>query len=233
MENNFYIREAHYIDEGLRIYLTKVYTYMMLGLSLTGIVAYGVASSPYLFDAIFKTPFIWAILLVPLILVYYIGSRIHMLSPSVAPILFWLYAVLIGISLAPTILFYTGQSVTSTLFITSATFGAMSFLGYNTKADLSSLKFLMIMGLLGLIIAGLINMFLQSTSFDLIISGAGVLLFIVLTAVDIQRIRNIYCSEDLQEVTEKKAVMGALTLYLNYLNLFVYLLRFLGRRREK
>ena len=233
MKNDFYIKEAHYIDEGLRTYLIKVYTYMMLGLSLTGIAAYWIASTPYLFDAIFGTPLIWAILIAPFILVYYIGSRIQILSSFTIQILFWLYATTIGISLAPAILFYTGQSIASTFFITSATFGAMSLFGYNTKTDLSSLKSFMIMGLLGLIIAGLINLFLRSTSFDLVISSVGVLLFVGLTAVDIQGIKNLYFSGDHQEILEKKSIVGALTLYLNYLNLFLYLLRFFGRRREK
>jgi FtsH-binding integral membrane protein len=233
MENDFYIKEVSYVDEELRSYLMKVYTYMALGLGLTGLIAYWIASTPSFFEAIFETPLIWAILIAPLFLVYYIGSRINILSPSIAQILFWVYAILIGTSLAPIIILYTGQSIAHVFLITSASFAAMSLFGYNTKTDLSSLKSFMIMGLLGLIFAGIINLFLQNTSFDFVISGIGVLLFVVLTAVDIQDIKNLYFSDDLPEITEKKAIMGALTLYLNYLNLFLYLLRFFGRRRKK
>jgi FtsH-binding integral membrane protein len=238
MNNNFQnrvIRSAAdaraSLDMGLRTYLLRVYNYMALGLGLTGAVAFMVSTSPALLQAIYTTPLQWLVMLAPLGFVMFISFRIHAIRSSTAQLLFWVYSGLMGLSLSWIFLAYTGMSIAKVFFITSGTFAAMSLYGYTTKADLSRFGSYLIMALLGLILASLVNIFLKSSGFDFVISAIGVLIFVGLTAYDTQNIKNSYYEFDDAEIAGKKAIIGALTLYLDFINLFLHLLRFLGDRR--
>lgn len=220
------------IDQGLRAYMLKVYNYMGSGLALTGIIALLVASSEGLKQVLFGTPLMWVLLLAPLGLVLFLSFRIQKMSLVAVQATFWAYAALMGAGLAPIFDIYTGTSIARTFFICAATFGAMSLYGYTTKRDLTGIGNFLIMGLFGLIIASLVNMFLHSTVMDFVISAAGVLIFTGLTAYDTQKVKEMYFEADSLEVAGKKAVMGALALYMDFLNLFLMLLRFFGERRD-
>jgi FtsH-binding integral membrane protein len=219
------------VDQGLRAYLSQVYMFMALGLLLTGGMSYTVANVPALMNLIFGTPLQWVVIFAPLALVFFLSFRINTLKLSTAQGLFWLYSALVGLSLASIFFAYTGESIARVFFITSSMFGAMSFYGYTTAKDLSGLGSFMFMGLVGIIIAGLINMFLQSSAMQFVISLIAVIVFTGLTAYDTQRIKLMYYEGDTADVTGKKALMGALTLYLDFLNLFIAMLRLLGDRR--
>ena len=219
------------IDEGLRAYMLKVYNYMASGLALTGLVAYGLTLSPAAMQAIFGTPLMWVVMLAPIGFVFFLGARIHAMKASTAQTLFWVYAAVMGLSLASIFVIYTGTSVARVFFITAGTFAATSLFGYTTKRDLSGFGSFLFMGLIGLIIASVVNIFLHSTGLQFVISVVGVLLFTGLTAYDTQAIKSIYAESDGTEVSEKKAIMGALTLYLDFINLFLMLLRLFGDRR--
>jgi len=224
-------RSAAEIDAGLRSYMLSVYNYMASALALTGIVAMAVSTSPTLMQAIFGTGLHWIVMLAPIGLVFFLSARIHKMSFGAAQATFWVYAGMMGLSLASIFLVYTGESIARTFFITAGTFGAMSLYGYTTKRDLSGFGSFLIMGLFGLIIAMIVNIFLQSTALDFVISAAGVLIFVGLTAYDTQKIKSIYSEADGQTTATKKAIMGALTLYLDFINLFLMLLRLVGERR--
>jgi hypothetical protein len=219
------------IDQGLRAYMLKVYNYMGSGLALTGIVALLVASSETLMQAIFGTPLQWVVMLAPLGLVLLLGFRLQKMSLSAVQATFWVFAALMGASLASIFVVYTGVSIARTFFICAATFGAMSLYGYTTKRDLTGMGSFLMMGLFGLIIAGLVNIFLQSTMMQLVISAVGVLVFVGLTAYDTQKVKEMYFEADDDVVYGKKAIMAALTLYMDFINLFLMLLRFFGDRR--
>ena len=220
------------IDAGLRQYMLGIYNYMAGGLALTGIVAYMAATSG-LYRAIFGTPLFWIVLLAPLGLVIFLSFRIEKMSLGVAQLSFWVYAALVGLSLAGIFLVYTGASIARVFFITAGTFGAMSFYGYTTKKDLTQFGSFLFMGLIGIVIAGLVNMFIGSTALQLTISVIGVIVFVGLTAWDTQRIKGIYLQADSTMVAGKKAIMGALSLYLDFLNLFLMLMQLLGDRRRE
>lgn len=220
------------IDQGLRAYMLKVYNYMGSGLALTGIVALLVAMSEGVKQVLFGTPLMWVVLLAPLGLVLLLSFRIQKMSLGAVQATFWAYAALMGLGLAPIFDIYTGSSIARTFFICSATFLGMSLYGYTTKRDLSGIGSFLIMGLWGLIIAGLVNMFLHSTMLDFVISAAGVLIFTGLTAYDTQKVKEMYFEADSMDVAGKKALMGALALYMDFLNLFLMLLRFFGERRD-
>ncbi len=224
--------EAAGIDVGLRQYMLGVYNYMASGLALTGIVAMLVASSPVLLQAIFGTPLQWVVLLAPVVLVFYLAARIDRMSVASAQALFWVYAGLMGVMMSAYLLRYTGVSVARVFFITAASFGGLSLYGYTTKKDLSGFGSFLIMGLWGLIIAGVVNMFLASTMLHFVMSAVGVLLFAGLTAYDTQKIKEMYWEGDGSEIAAKKSVMGALTLYMDFINLFIFLLQFMGVRRD-
>lgn len=224
--------QALAIDQGLRAYMLRVYNYMGSGLALTGIVALLVASSEGVKQILFGTPLMWVVLLAPLGLVLFLSFRIQKMSLVAVQATFWVYAALMGAGLAPIFDIYTNTSIARTFFICAATFGAMSLYGYTTKKDLSGIGSFLIMGLIGIILAGLVNIFLQSTMLQFIISAAGVLIFTGLTAYDTQKIKEMYFDADSLETAGKKAVMGALALYMDFLNLFLMLLRFFGERRE-
>lgn len=219
------------IDQGLRSYMLKVYNYMASAVLLSGMVAYAVAQSPALMQKIFGTPLMWVVMLAPFGLAMALSFGINRMKASTAQGLFWLYAGLMGLSLASIFAVYTGASVARVFFITAASFGALSLWGYTTKKDLSGFGTFLIMGLFGLLIASVVNIFLKSSGMEFVISVAGVLIFAGLTAYDTQKIKEMYFEADGHEVATKKAVMGAFALYLDFVNLFLYLLRFLGDRR--
>ena len=232
------------MDEGLRAYMLKVYNYMATGVLLTGIVALisfnisvvtdasgAIVSFTEFGNTLFFSGFKWLVMLAPLGIVFYMSFGINKMSSSKAQTVFWIFAALMGLSLSWILLVYTGKSVARVFFITSATFGAMSLYGYTTKRDLTKLGSFLMMGLIGIIIASLINVFMKSSMMYFVISILGVLIFVGLTAYDTQKIKNMYVESDSGELIGKKAVMGALTLYLDFINLFIMLLRLFGQRR--
>ncbi len=224
--------DAAQIDVGLRQYMLRVYNYMASGLALTGIVALLVASSPAATQLIFGTPLKWVVMLAPIGLVFFLGARIHSMQSSTASALFWVYSALMGASLASILLVYTGESVARTFFITAAAFGGLSLYGYTTKRSLSGFGSFLVMGVIGLVIASIINIFLQSSMMQFVISAAGVLIFAGLTAYDTQKIKEMYWEGHDGETSSKMAIMGALNLYLDFVNLFIFMLQFLGVRRD-
>jgi FtsH-binding integral membrane protein len=238
------------IDEGLRAYMLKVYNLMALGLAITGVAALGTmmlatTSDPASavatlgngtmltnFGAIlYGSPLKWVVMLAPLAVVFFLSFRIHTMSVSAAQTAFWVYAGLVGLSLSSIFLVFTAQSVTQTFFVTAAAFGALSLYGYTTKRDLTAMGSFLIMGVIGLVIAMVVNIFLQSSALQFAISAIGVLVFAGLTAYDTQKIKEMYFEGDDVLVGGRKAIMGALTLYLDFINLFTFLLQFLGDRR--
>jgi hypothetical protein len=235
---------AEEIDAGLRAHMIRVYNYMAAGVALTGVVAWltfnlavttdaggAIVGLTPLGRALFQSWLMWVVILAPLALVFFISFRIDRLQPGTALALFFLYAGLLGLSLASIFLAFTAASVARVFFISAASFGALSLWGYTTQRDLSGMGSFLIMGLFGLILASLVNIFLGSTALDWAISVVGVLVFAGLTAYDTQRIKEMYDPMDGDAVTGRKAVMGALSLYLDFINLFMMLLRLFGDRR--
>jgi FtsH-binding integral membrane protein len=219
------------VDEGLRAYMQRVYGYMAGGLTLTGIVAYAAAVSGF-YQSITGTPLIWVVMLAPLAFVFALSFGIQHMSAGTATVLFWVYAAVMGLSLGSIFLVYTGASIARVFFVTAATYGAMSLYGYTTKTDLSRFGSFLLMGVVGIVIASIVNIFLQSSAFQFAISVIGVLVFVGLTAYDTQRIKEMYLESDTSEAAGRKAVMGALSLYLDFINLFTMLLQLFGHRRE-
>jgi hypothetical protein len=220
------------VDEGLRSYMLSVYNYMGLGLAITGLVAFLVASTPALYGPIFGTPLKWVVMLAPLGFVFFLGAKIRTMSVGAAQLTFWLFAATMGLSLASIFLVFTGESIARVFFITAGTFGAMSLYGYTTKRDLSAWGSFLFMGLIGIIIAMLVNLFIASSALHFAISVIGVLVFTGLTAYDTQRIKEMYYELDGSDVVARKAIMGALSLYLDFINMFVMLLHLFGTARE-
>jgi hypothetical protein len=231
------------IDVGLRAHMIRVYNYMAAGVALTGLVAWltfqfavattstgALALTPF-GQAIYGTPLTWILMLAPLGLVFFISFRINTLSASTARLLFFIYAAALGVSLSVIFLVYTHASITRVFFISAASFGALSVWGYATKRDLTAFGSFLIMGLFGIITASLVNIFLGSNQLQWIISVVGVLVFAGLTAWDTQKIKEMYDHMDDGTVAGRKAVMGALSLYLDFINLFLMLLRLAGDRR--
>ena len=219
------------IDAGLRAYMLRVYNYMAGGLVLTGAVAYGAAASG-LYQALAGTVLVWVVLLAPLAMVMFLSFRIDRMSLGTAQLTFWAYSGLVGLSLSGIFLLYTGASVARVFFIAAATFGAMSLYGYTTRSDLSRFGSFLFMGLIGIVIASLVNIFLASSALQFAISIIGVVVFVGLTAWDTQRIKEIYIEGEDAAVAGKKAIMGALALYLDFLNLFLLLMQLFGDRRR-
>ena len=218
-------------DVGLREYMLKVYNNMGIALAISGLVSFFVSNSPSLMQAIFGTPLKWVAILAPLGFVFFLSAKINKISASRAQTYLWIFASLMGLSLAPIFLIYTGASIAKCFFITSSLFGAMSLYGYSTKKDLTAWGSFLMMGLIGIILASLVNMFLKSSGLDFIISIIGVIIFTGLTAYDTQRIKSVYYQLSGGEAISKAATMGALTLYMDFINLFIMLLRFFGDRR--
>jgi len=237
------------IDQGLRAYMLKVYNLMGLGLAITGLAAFGTmmlatTNDPALAVAtlgngkmltslgatLYGSALRWVIMLAPLGMVFYLSARVHTMSVSGAQTAFWVFAGLMGLSLSSIFLVYTSASIVQTFFVTAAAFGALSLYGYTTKRDLTAMGTFLIMGVFGLIIAMVVNIFLQSSALQFAISAIGVLIFSGLTAYDTQKIKEMYFDGDDARVSGRKAIMGALTLYLDFINLFSFLLHFMGNR---
>ena len=213
--------------------MRKVYVWMLWALTITGVMAYGVASSPVLVESIFSNQALfWVLIIGELALVFGISRWLNKLSLTMATLLFILYSALNGVTLSVIFLAYSPMVITKVFLITASTFGAMAAYGYFTKTDLSKMGKILFMALIGLIIATLVNVFLRSPGFDLIISYIGVLVFVGLTAWDTQKIKGMLAQcDDMDEEAQKIALMGSLTLYLDFINLFLYLLRIFGRER--
>jgi FtsH-binding integral membrane protein len=217
------------IDPGLRAYMVRVYNYMAAGVGLTGIVA--LLTYQLSGPALLQSPLMWVFVLAPLALVFFISARINTMSVETARLVYFVYAALMGLSLSTIFHVYTGASITRVFFISAATFGALSLWGYSTQRDLSGFGTFLFMGLIGIVIASLVNIFLRSSGLDWVISVIGVGVFAGLTAYDTQRIKGMYDSGDDPTSAGRKAVMGALSLYLNFINLFMLMLRLGGNRR--
>ena len=250
------------VDAGLRAYMLHVYNYMVIGLAITGLAALGiymmsvtgdaaaaakivrngveiparVAGNMYLTQlgvTLFVSPVKWVVILAPLAMVFVLSFGMQRMRPATAQVMFWLFAALIGLSLGSIFMVYTHTSITRVFFITAASFGALSLWGYSTQRDLSGMGSFLIMGLFGVILASLVNLFLQAPMLQFVISIVGVLVFAGLTAYDTQRLKSEYLYGAMDgETTERSAIMGALSLYLNFINLFTLLMQLLGQRDE-
>ncbi|MBN8829305.1 MAG: Bax inhibitor-1/YccA family protein [Sphingomonadales bacterium] len=223
-------QSAAAFDAGLRAHMLRIYNYMASGVLLTGIVALVVASTPALVQAIFGTPLKWVFMLAPLAFVFFFSFRIEKMSAATAQAAYWAFAAVMGVSMASIFLVFTGMSIAQTFFIAAAMFTAMSLYGYTTKADLSKFGAFLIMGVVGILIAMLVNLFVGSSALNLAISILGVLIFTGLTAWDTQRIKSDYAHNLGHETAAKMAVFGALSLYLNFVNIFQFLLQLTGER---
>ncbi len=220
-------------DSSLRDYMVKVYNFMSVALGISGAVAFLVASSPALMQLFFGTPLAWVVMLAPLGFVFFFSYKLNSISAEKAKTYLWIYSALMGLSLSSIFVIYTGTSIARVFFITASTFGAMSLYGYTTKKDLSGMGSFLIMGLIGLIIASLVNIFLKSSALEFALSVIGVFIFIGLTAYDTQRIKQTYYHfAGNAEMVSKTAVLGALNLYMDFINLFLMMLRFFGDRRS-
>lgn len=229
------------IDVGLRQYMLRVYNYMASGVALTGLIAALVANTPALTALFYQagingrmgmTGLGWIAMLAPIGIVFAMSFGVNRMSAATVQGLFWLYAGLMGISLSTIFFVYTGTSITRVFFISAASFAGLSLYGYTTKRNLSALGSFCVMGLIGILIASVVNIFLQSSMMYFVVSVLGVLIFAGLTAYDTQKIRDMYWVGDGGDVASKKSVMGALTLYLDFINLFLMLLRLFGDRRN-
>jgi len=221
------------IDVGLREYMLRIYNYMASGLALTGIVAYVFANSGY-YEQVARTPLIYLIMLAPLGFILVMNFGLQRMQASTLQLLFWLFSGAFGLSLASIFIHFTGTSIARVFFITAGTFAAMSLYGYTTKRDLSQFGSFLMMGLIGIVIASIVNIFIGSTALQFAISVIGVIVFVGLTAWDTQRIKEQYYEMQYAdgETASKTAIMGALNLYLDFLNLFMMLLQLLGVRRD-
>ena len=222
-------------DEGLRTHMSAVYRQMSVAMLITAGVSWGVGTNETLVQAIFGTPLKWVVMFAPLIMVFAFGAVLARMSAAAAQLYFYVYSALMGLSLAFIFAVYTSGSIASTFMATAAAFAGLSLYGYTTKRDMSGFGSFLIMGVVGLIVASLINLFLQSTAVTFAISAIGVLLFAALTAYDTQKIKSMYLEHATTGDSEwlgKSAVMGALTLYLDFINLFMFMLRFMGNSRN-
>ena len=240
------------VDEGLRAYMLRIYNFMILGLAITGLAALGtymlsVTTDPSLAalkmrdglmltafgKALFVSPLKWVVIFAPLGLVFLLSFGIERMRPAMAQIVFWIYAALVGISLGSIFMVFTHTSIVRVFFITAASFGALSLWGYTTQRDLTGMGSFLLMGLFGVILASLVNLFMASSALQFAISVIGVVVFAGLTAWDTQRLKTEYLYGAMDgEATERSAIIGALSLYLNFINLFTLLLQLLGQREE-
>ncbi len=249
-------RTAAEIDQGLRAYMLGVYNYMTIGLAITGLFALGVYMLSVTGDAnaaartaagvpaaiargmfltplgytLFVSPLKWVVIFAPLAIVFFLSFRLDKMSVGAGQLTFWIYSAMVGISLATILMVYTHTSVARVFFIAAATFGALSLYGYTTKRDLSGMGTFLFMGLIGVIIASLVNIWLGSSMMQWIISIVGLLVFAGFTAYDTQDIKNMYDANDDGTVSGRKSIMGALRLYLDFLNIFLFMLQLLGNR---
>lgn len=222
------------VDEGLRAHMLRVYNYMGIGLVITGLMAYGLhlyaAQNLALAQMIYTKPGIYIMMFAPVVFVFIFAASIHKLSVPAAQLMFWVYAAMVGASLSIIFKIFTGSSIAQVFFITAATFGSMSLYGYTTKKDLSNWGSFLIMGAMGIFIASVVNLFMQSPGLSWAISFIGVIVFTGLTAYDTQTIKESYYAGDSDVVAGRKAIIGALELYMDFINLFIMLLRLLGNR---
>ena len=233
-------RETAGIDQGLRSYMLRIYNYMASALALTGIVALLAANSPAFLSAMYTmqnghagiSGLGWLIMFAPLGLVLWLSFAINSLSVTAARAIYWAYAALIGLSLSSIFLVYTGESIARVFFITAGTFGAMSLYGYTTRKDLTGMGSFLIMGLFGVILASLVNLFLHSSGLNFALSLMGLGIFIGLTAYDTQKLKSMYYQIGGGDMLAKASIMGALSLYLDFINIFLYMLRFMGDQRR-
>ncbi|RVB79961.1 MULTISPECIES: Bax inhibitor-1/YccA family protein [unclassified Mesorhizobium] len=217
-------------DEGLRKHMLRVYNYMGVGLVVTGVIAFMVASTPALYVPIFSTPLKWVVMLAPLAFVLLFSFKMQTMSAAGAQAMFWAFCAVMGLSLASVFLVFTGTSIARTFFIAATMFGATSLYGYTTKRDLTQFSSFLIMGLIGVVIASIVNVFLGSTALQFAISVIGIAVFIGLTAWDTQTIKEQFAENFGAESQQKLAVFGAFSLYLNFINIFQLLLNFTGER---
>ena len=243
--------DAAAVDAGLRAYMLRIYNYMSIGLAITGLAALGVYMAAVTGDpsaaaarignayltafgvALFVSPLKWLFIFAPLVMVFAISAGINRLQPATSQMLFWVFSALMGVSLSSIFLVYTHTSIVRVFFITAATFGALSLYGYTTKRDMSGMGSFLFMGLIGVVIASLVNLFLASSMLQFVVSVVGVLVFAGLTAWDTQRLKNDYIYGYASQggvMAERAAITGALSLYLNFINLFTLLLQLLGQR---
>lgn len=222
------------VSSAFPVLMRKVYVWMTLALVITGFTAVGVVSSPAILSAIFNnTAMVWGLLIAELALVFTVSAAINRLSLTTATLLFVAYSILNGVTLSFIFIAYTATSIANVFFITAGTFAVMAFVGYTTKKDLSSMGRILFMALIGIIIATIVNMFMRSSALDMILSYVGVVIFVGLTAYDSQKIKQMLQQADgTGETMQKLALLGSLTLYLDFINLFLYLLRIFGDRRE-
>ena len=230
------------IDEGLRAYMNKVYSLMAVAMLITAAAAYGISAAAVgpdglatpLGQAIYGSPLKWVIMFAPLLVVFAFGAMINRMSTATATLVFYGFAALMGLSISSIFLVYTSVSIVQTFLITAIAFAGLSLYGYTTKRDLSGMRTFLMMGLIGLIVAMIVNIFLQSSAMQFAISAIGVLLFAALTAYDTQNIKNTYLAlaGSNNDFLGKSAIMGALTLYLDFLNMFMFLMQFMGQSRE-
>ena len=218
------------VSAAFPVLMRKVYVWMTLALVITGFTAYAVASSPGILQAIYTNPILmWGLIIAEFVLVIGVSAALNRLSLTTATLMFILYSVINGALLSSVFVIYTASSVATVFFITAGTFGAMTIFGYVTRQDLSKIGSFLFMALIGLILCAIVNMFMHSSTMDLLISCAGVLIFVGLTAWDTQSIKRMTAEAD-PSMVGKVATMGALSLYLDFINLFLYLLRFFGSR---
>lgn len=234
LETKDFVKDTNVSKTAQSTLMRSVYTWMTLALAITGLTAMYMAKSLTVIDMMMQNSMLfWGVLIAEVVLVMYMSARINKISFTTATLLFIAYSILNGVTLSILFLIYTASSIATTFFVTAGTFGAMALFGYVTKKDLTRIGSLCIMGVIGLIIASVVNMFLHNTMMDMIISYVGVLLFVGLTAYDAQKIKHLLSGDDIEvnESTQKIALLGALTLYLDFINLFIYLLRILGDRK--
>ncbi len=240
METKTNVQTKAYVDEGLRQYMLKVYNYMAGGLSLTALTAYLIAYTPALFRLFFSisangsvglSAFGWLCFLAPLIMVFAFSWVLNRGTLGQVQAMFWGFSAVMGLSLTPILMAYTGASVARVFLITAATFGGMSLYGYTTKKDLTGIGSFLIMGLWGLIIASIVNLFMRSTGLSYAVSIISVIIFTGLTAFDTQVIRQMYYEQDSSDMIGRKAIRGALNLYLDFINIFISLMNLMGERR--
>ena len=240
------------VDEGLRAYMLRIYNYMVLGLAITGLAALGTYMLSVTTDpafaamklrdglmltgfgrALFVSPLKWVVIFAPLALVFLLSFGIERMRPATAQIVFWIYAALVGVSLASIFMVFTHTSIVRVFFITAASFGALSLWGYTTQRDLTGMGSFLLMGLFGVILASVVNLFMASSALQFAVSVVGVLVFAGLTAWDTQRLKTEYLYGAMDgETEERTAIIGALSLYLNFINLFTLLMQLLGQREE-
>lgn len=219
-------------DMGLRTYMIKVYNMMAVALGISGLTAFLISSSPALMSLLFATPLKWVVMFSPLLFIIFVGRKFHQTSAENGRVLLWIFSAIMGVSMASIFAYYTGQSIARTFFISASVFGFAALYGYTTKKDLTSMSSFLMMGLIGLLVASLVNIFLGSSALQFAISILGVLIFTGLTAYDSQRIKEMYYyTGGDSESSSRAAVIAALSLYLDFINMFQFMLQFFGDRK--